>query len=113
MGVIDGVEKESKEFFSMPASEKQKAGPTKSFGIWKQEDWFNGDSGELEPSSTQTLHPSTKELNHGQERPTRFRGLGLEMKASKLIKDNEDFCEVKNHYPPTMGMLKKGPPKLR
>lgn len=129
--IIDNVEKESKEFFSLPASEKQKVGPPNPIGYGSKKIGFNGDTGELEyllfHTNPSSIYQRVRAIN--KEDPKNFSsvvttyveavrelacevldilGEGLELEDerafSKLIRDGESDSLVRlNHYPPYYG----------
>ncbi|KAI0510819.1 hypothetical protein KFK09_011428 [Dendrobium nobile] len=129
--IIYNIEKESKEFFSLPASEKQKAGPPNPIGYGSKKIGFNGDTGELEyllfHTNPSSIYQRVRTLN--REDPRNFccavnnyveamkelaceildilgEGLGLDDKRtfSKLVRDEDSDSLVRlNHYPPYYG----------
>ncbi|PKA52708.1 Gibberellin 2-beta-dioxygenase 2 [Apostasia shenzhenica] len=126
--VIDGIDREAREFFSLPASEKQKAGPPNPLGYGSKKIGNNGDTGELEYLLFHTNPSSISQRVRmiSEEDPLSFssvvneyveavrelacelmeiigEGLGLENTSafSRLIRDDESDSLVRlNHYPP-------------
>ncbi|KAH0458797.1 hypothetical protein IEQ34_011611 [Dendrobium chrysotoxum] len=125
--IIDNVEKESKEFFSLPSAEKQKAGPPNPLGYGSKKIGFNGDTGDLEyllfhanPTSIydRIRNISSKDSNRFSSVLSDYvdlmkelacdllellgEGLGLEDKKtfSKFLKDSQNDSLIRlNHYP--------------
>ncbi|PKA48915.1 Gibberellin 2-beta-dioxygenase 2 [Apostasia shenzhenica] len=130
--IIERVDRKSKEFFALPASEKQKVGPPNPLGYGSKKIGPNGDTGELEYLLFHT-NPSSINQRVGminKKDPKSFscvandyvesvreltckileiigEGLGLyDTKAfSRLIRESESDSLVRmNHYPPYHGI---------
>ncbi|XP_039016199.1 gibberellin 2-beta-dioxygenase-like isoform X2 [Hibiscus syriacus] len=128
MEFITRLESEAVEFFNLPQSEKDKAGPPDPFGYGSKRIGSNGDVGWIEYLllNTNPQVVSLKTLAIFRQRPEVFRsavndyiqavktlafevleliadGLKIEPRdaLSKLLRDeNSDSCFRLNHYPP-------------
>ncbi|KAG0472101.1 hypothetical protein HPP92_016647 [Vanilla planifolia] len=132
--IIENIEKEGKNFFSLPASDKQKAGPPNPLGYGSKQIGYNGDMGDLEyllfhtnPTSIyQRLRTTTKDafkfscvVNDYVDKVRKLacdllemlgEGLGLEdtKTFSKLVMDAESDSLVRlNYYPCCEGNSKE------
>ncbi|PKA51541.1 Gibberellin 2-beta-dioxygenase 2 [Apostasia shenzhenica] len=125
--VVELAEKESVGFFSLPASEKKKAGPPNPLGYGSKQIGFNGDSGDLEylllHASHCSIYHRVRALSMKDPHTLSYalsdyvqvvkelacdlleiiaEGLGLEDRRSfsKLIRDSESDSLIRiNHYP--------------
>ncbi|KAG9448038.1 hypothetical protein H6P81_014166 [Aristolochia fimbriata] len=127
-GVMKGLEDEAAKFFSLPRSEKEKAGPADPFGYGNKTIGPNGDVGWVEylllKTDVKSIYHSALDVSSGN--PEKFRsavtdyvsgvrdlacevlellaeGLKLQHRSlfSKLLKDEENDSIFRlNHYPP-------------
>lgn len=70
--VIKEMEARGKEFFSLPAQEKRRAGPPNPLGYGRRNIGFNGDTGELEYLLLHT-NPNSISMTISKEYPSKFR----------------------------------------
>ncbi|XP_020598035.1 gibberellin 2-beta-dioxygenase 2-like [Phalaenopsis equestris] len=125
--IIDNVEKESKEFFSLAASEKQKAGPPNPLGYGSKKIGSNGDTGDLEfllfHADPTSIYEIVRKVSSNDSNKfscvlseyvkmirelacdiLELLGEGLELEDkkffSKLLMDSENDSLIRlNHYP--------------